>query len=194
MLAYNEIKERKYIVLDGAPYEVVYSHVARKQQNKPQNKTKLRNLISGSVVEHTFHVSDTADEADITKRGLEFIYRKGDEVWFNNEGKPSERFSLPVAILGGKEKYLETKMRVDAIVFTNDDDEEQIIGISLPIKMDFEVVDCPPSIKGNTATGGNKIVTLSSGATISAPLFINKGDIIKINTETDEYVERAGKK
>lgn len=194
MLSYNEIKGRKYIILSNEPYEVISSHVARKQQNKPQNKTRLRNLVSGGVIEYTFHASDTVDEAEITKRPIEFIYSRGDEVWFHNEGKPSERFSLPVSVLGGKEKYMESKMKADAIIFTDGDGEEKIIGISMPIKIDFEVIDCPPSIKGNTATGGNKIVTLSSGTIVSAPLFINKGDIIKVNTDTGEYVERVEKK
>lgn len=193
MLSYNEIKERKYIILDNTPYEVIYSHVARKQQNKPQNKTKLRNLISGGVIEYTFHVSDTVEEAEINKKPIEFIYARGDEAWFHPEGKPGDRFALPLSVLGGKELYLESKMVIDAIVFTDSNDEENIIGISLPIKMDFEVADCPPSIRGNTATGGNKQVTLSSGLVVSAPLFINKGDIIRVNTDTGEYVERVEK-
>ena len=193
MLSYNEIKERKYIVMDGTPYEVVYSHVARKQANKPQNKTKLKNLISGGVIEHTFHVSDNAEEADMSRKKIEFIYSKGDELWFHNEGKPAERFPLNADIIGDKARFLSPKLIVDSMIYTDKDGNENIIGLQLPAKMEFEVVDAPPSIKGNTSGGGNKVVTLEGGATITVPLFINEGDVVRVNTDKGEYVERVSK-
>jgi elongation factor P len=85
MLNYNEITKRKFIDLDGEPYEVISSHVARKQQNKPQNKTKLKSLISGRVIEKVFHASDKADEADLETQKIKFLYANKGEYWFCEE-------------------------------------------------------------------------------------------------------------
>lgn len=193
MLNYNEIKERKYIVMGDEPFEVIESSVSRQQQRKPVNKTKLKSLISGRVVEHTFQVSDTANEADINRKNIVYIYRKGSEFWFHTEGDKSDRFSLEEAVVGTAQNYILEGSNVEALIYTNSEDEEQIIGLKLPIKVELEVTDAPPSIKGNTATGGDKLVTVSTGAKITAPLFINVGDVIAVNTETGEYTERISK-
>ncbi len=193
MLNYNEIKERKYIVINDEPYEVVSSHVARKQANKPVNKTKLKSLISGRVIEHTFHMSDKVDEADISRRDIIYIYSKGDEHWFHSVGDKSDRFNLDSNTVGNILNYVSANDTVDALVYSDDEDEEQIIGFKLPIKIELIVTEAPPSIKGNTATGGDKLVTLSTGLKVTAPLFINVGDVIAVNTDTGEYSERISK-
>jgi elongation factor P len=85
---------------------------------------------------------------------------------------------------------------VEVLVFNNDDDEDsegQMIGTKLPIKVELKVTEAPPAVKGDTATGGNKVITLETGATINAPLFINENDTVVVNTQTGEYVERAKK-
>lgn len=192
MLEYNEIRERKYITFEGEPYEIVSSHVARKQQRKPVNQVKMKNLINGRVIEHTFQVSDKAEEADLKKKKVQYIFQNRGEYWFTPENDPKARFSLAQAILGDTMKYVKEKDIIDALVFSNGDDE-RIIGISLPIKVDLAVTDCPPNIKGDTATGGNKVATLETGAVVNVPLFINIGDIVRVNTETGEYIERTTK-
>ena len=191
-LAYNEIKERKYIIYNDEPYEVIDSHVARKQMRKPQNQTKLRNLISGRVISAAFHASETAEEAEIENKEIVFLYkdkRTGD-FWFNEANNPKNRFSLNEEVVGEKGRFLKEKTIVKAMVFVNQD-EEKIIGINMPIKIDLLVVEAPPSIRGDTASGGGKPVVLETGATVSAPLFIVAGDKIRINTETGEYSERV---
>jgi len=193
MLNYNEIRERKYINFEGEPYEVVASHVARKQQRKPTNQVKMKNLITGRVIEHVYQVSDTAEEADLKRKPVQFIYTNRGEYWFTPPDNPKDRFALPDDTLGTAVKYMKEKDVVDALVFTNDD-EEKIIGIALPIKVDLEVKECPPNIKGDTATGGNKPATLETGVVVNVPLFINVGDIVRVNTETNEYIERVEKR
>ena len=193
MLNYNEIKERKYIVMGGEPYEVITAQVSRKQANKPVNKTKLKSLTAGRVIEHTFHVSDTVREADITRKNIVYIYNKGDEFWFHSEGDKSDRFSLNEDVVGSAQNYMLERSSIEALVYTNKEDEENIIGLKLPIKVDLEVTEAPPSIKGNTATGGDKVVTVATGAKITAPLFINVGDIIAVKTDSGEYSERISK-
>lgn len=178
---------------DGEPYEVLASHVFRKQQRKPVNATKLRNLISGRVVEHSFQVSDKIEEADISKRSVKFIYEQKGEFWFHPDGKPSERFTIAGSLIGEKKQWMKPNDVYNSIVWTNEDEEEQIIGIDLPIKMNLKVTESAPAVKGNTSSGALKSVVLETGATINVPLFINEGDFVTVNTETNEYVGRAEK-
>ena len=190
-LDYNEIKEKKVVIYEGEPYEVLESHVARTQQRKPQNQVKMRSLISGRAVNTTFHASDTAEEAEIIKREIKFLYANKGEYFFCDLENASNRFKLSDAILGDTvKKFLKENTLVIALIWDNDDDE-QIIGIKLPIKMEFVIKECPPNIKGNTANGGNKPATLENGSTVNVPLFLNTGDKIVVNTETGDYVERA---
>ena len=185
MLDYNEIKERKCIIMDGEPYEVLSSHVFRKQQRKPVNQTKLKNLISGRVIERSFHQSEKVNEADIEINNIKYLYNNKGEYWFCEENNPSKRFSLPEEVLEGI-KYIKENSIVEAKVF-----DEKVFGIRVPIKAQLKVVDAPPAVKGNTSSGATKIVVLETGATTNTPLFINEGDIIEINTETGEYTGRV---
>ncbi|HEY4486471.1 MAG TPA: hypothetical protein VJB70_01925 [Candidatus Paceibacterota bacterium] len=194
MLAYNEIKPKKFIILDGEPYEVLSSWVFRKQQRKPVNQTKLRNIKTGKVTEHSFHQAETVVEADIQTKKVMYLFQKPsrdrsqNEFWFHENENPAARFTLTQEKLGINPLFLKQNAPVDALVFA-----DEIIGISLPIKLTLMVTEAPPSIRGSTAQGGNKVATLETGATVAVPLFVNEGDQIVINTESGEYVERAEK-
>jgi len=188
MLEYNEIKPRKCIIMEGEPYEVVTSHVFRKQQRKPVNATKLKNLITGKVMEYSFHQNEKAEEAELDSRKIKFLYENRGEFWFSEEKDSSKRFKLSQGEVGEQIKFVKQNTLVDLVSF-----QERIMGVEVPIKVELKVKEAPPAIKGNTATGGTKIVTLETGATVNAPLFINEGDVLSINTETGEYVERVNK-
>jgi len=189
-LQYSEIREKKIIIHDNEPCEVVESHVARTQQRKPQNQVKLRSLISGKVFPATFHVADSADEADIIKRDVTFLYTNKGEYWFCDPNDKSKRFKLDAALVGNASKFLNPNGNVAALVWDNED-EEKVIKLSLPIKMNFKVKEAPPAVRGDTSKSGNKIIVLENGATLSTPMFIKEGDKISVNTETGEYVERV---
>src|SRR5581483_1610646 len=194
MLEYNEITERKYIILDDGPWEVLTSHVFRKQQRKPVNATKLKNMLTGRVTEHSFHVSDKAEEADISSRKIKYLYTNKGEYWFCEEKDPSKRFKLEEEMLGPQVRFLKPNSIVDALIFTDEDNEDdggKIIGVKVPITVDLKVTEAFDAVKGDTATGGSKTVTLETGATINVPLFVKQGDIIRINTENAEYRERV---
>jgi elongation factor P len=190
-LEYSEIREKKIIIYADEPCEVVESHVARTQQRKPQNQVKLRSLISGKVFPATFHVSDSADEADIEKREVTFLYKNKGEFWFCDPTDKSNRFKLDEALIGEAGKFLKENGNVTALVWTNEDDEEKVIKLSLPIKMNFKVKEAPPAVRGDTSKGGIKVIILENGASLNAPMFIKEGDVISLNTETGEYVERV---
>jgi elongation factor P len=185
MLEYNEIKENKFIVFEGEPYEVVSSHVFRKQQRKPVNAAKLRNLISGRIVEHSFHVSDKVEEADLEKKEVKYLYTNKGEFWFADAKDASKRFELPETMIGPGAKFLKPNSMIDAMLFN-----DKIIGIKLPIKVDLIVKESHPAVKGNTAQGASKVVVLETGAELQVPMFIKEGDIVRINTETGQYTDR----
>ncbi len=178
-------------MFEDGPCEVLDYHVARTQQRKPQNQTKLRSLISGKAYNATFHVSDKVEEADITKREIKFLFANKGEFWFCDPTDPSNRFKLDEKLIVNSIKFLKPNEIVTGLIFTNDDDEEQIISVKLPVKMTFTVKEAPPSIKGNTANGGGKVVILENGTSINAPFFVETGDKIIVNTESGEYAERA---
>lgn len=175
-------------MLEGAPYEVLEMNFLRMQQRKATVNTKIRNLITGKILERNWQGSDSFEEAEIERKNSKFLYVNKGEYWFCDEKNPADRFSLSAEAIGDSAKFLKPNTPVIATIFKG-----KVIKIIMPIKMDFKVTEAPPSIKGNTAQGGTKVVTLDGGATVSAPLFINEGDVIKVNTETGEYVERVDK-
>ena len=188
LLEYNEITEKKYIVLDGSPYEVISSHVFRKQQRKPVNATKLKNLMTGKVTEYSFHQSEKIEQAEIDEREVKYLYNNRDEWWFTEVQDASKRFKVSEDNIGPQGKFLKPNTVVTQLLF-----KDQPMGFKMPITAELRVTDAPPNIKGDSAAGGNKLVTLETGATINAPLLVNEGDIIRINTETGEYRERVNK-
>jgi elongation factor P len=188
ILSYNEILPKKIIDHQGEPYEVLSSWVFRKQMRKPVNQTKLRHLISGKVIEISFHQNETVAEADVSAETIIYLYSNRGESWFHKVGNPSERFSMKSEPLADKIKWLREKQEVEAVLV-----DDEVVSINIPVKVDLKVVEAPPSVKGDTATGGTKQVTLESGAVVNTPLFINTGDVVRINTETGTYYERVEK-
>ncbi len=187
MLEYNEIVERKYIVLDGTPYEVIDSHVFRKQQRKPVNATKLKNLISGKMTEQSFHVSEKVEEAEIDKKDVKFLYANKGEYWFCEIEDPSKRFRIEEEMIGIGAKFMKANSIISLLMF-----REKIIGVKMPVKVELKVTEAQDATKGNTAQGATKSVTVETGATVFVPMFIKEGEIIRINTDTGEYSERVG--
>ena len=188
ILSYNEIVQKKVIEYNNEPYEVLSSHVFRMQQRKPVNQTKLRHLVSGKVTEISFHQNESIPEADIGKMEATYLYTNRGESWFTELGNPKNRFSFPDEAVHDKVQWLKGNSTVEVLLY-----KDAPVMVSIPIKVELKVVEAPPGIKGDTATGGNKLVVLESGASVATPLFINEGDLLKINTETGEYVERVEK-
>ncbi len=187
MLSYSELNTKHVIVLDGEPYEVLSTTgVVKKQRQKPHNTAKLRSLRSGSVTEKTFTQSDKIQEADLAARDIRFVYANRGTIVFADPANPADRFELNADIVGNALDYVREGDTVTAREFDGD-----IIGLSIPIKVDLAVVEAPPNIRGNTSAGGTKTVVLETGISVVTPLFIEAGDTIRVNTETGEYVERV---
>ncbi|MCL4404275.1 elongation factor P [Patescibacteria group bacterium] len=187
-LTYNELKVGTIFVKDGAPFKVLDYAFVRMQQRKPVAQLKMVNLLSGKVQEYTANQNESFEEAEIEMMPVVFIYVNRGEYWFNEKGNPKNRFQLSSDVIGQAAQFLKGGTEVTAYKFG-----EKFISIELPIKMELEVTEAPPAIKGDTASGGGKTVTLETGAKINAPLFINTGDIVRVNTQTGEYAERVEK-
>lgn len=188
MLSYSELKPGMVIEYEGSAYEVMEADFLRMQQRKPVMKTKLKDMVSGKVRDHSFQPSDQIDEAEMNRMQAQFIYESKGQYWFNEVGNPKNRFALDASLLGMKAQFLKPNTPVVALEY-----KEKIINLDLPIKMDFKVTEAPPAIKGDTASGGSKQVVLETGARVNTPLFIGEGDIVRVNTETGDYVERVEK-
>ena len=207
-LGASDIKKGVFIVVEGAPYVVlslVHSHIGR---GGAVFQTKIRNLKTGAILERNFKPGETLTEAEIRKAQAKFIYERRGEYWFHEANKPANRFSIKAEVLEGKSVFLKPEMEVVALKFIKDDKaspgalgrprnglagrpREEIINVELPVKADYKVIESPPSIRGNTADGGRKTVTVEGGLKVSVPLFIGEGDVIRINTDTGDYDERV---
>lgn len=188
MLSINDLQNGSYVAYEDAPYEVLevrHLHIGR---GGSSIQTKLKNLKTGQVLARNFKPADVFEEADIEKRKVKYLYNHKDEYWFCEEKNPADRFKLSKSQIGNANNFLKPNTIVEALNFNG-----VILNITLPIKMDFKVTEAPPAIRGNTAQGGIKTVTIETGAQISTPLFINENDAIRVNTQTGEYVGRVEK-
>ena len=188
MLNYNEVKPGVAVIVEGEPYVCTWNNIMQKQQRKPVNQTKLRNLIRGNVIDHSFQQSDKLIEAEIEKKAAVFVFRdtRKNEWVFHEAGNKSARFTLTDEMVGNGGAFLKPNMEVETHAF-----DGNIFAVQLPIKVELEVTEAPPDVRGNTAQGGSKVVTLETGATLNVPMFIKEGDVLRINTETGAYVERV---
>lgn len=184
----NNLKPGIIFLYNGQPHEVLEANHLKVAQRRPVMQTKFKNLITGVVLYENFQQSDSFEEAEVSRESCRFIYANRGQYWFHKIGKPSERFFLEEKLVGNRKLFLKPNSDLDISFF-----KEKAIEINLPVKMDFKVIEAPPSIKGDTAQGGNKEVTIETGAKIKTPLFIEEEDIIRVNTNTGEYAERVTK-
>jgi elongation factor P len=185
-MKYTDLKPGTVFVKDGAPWLVLSSAFTKKHRQAGTVRLRTRNLISGKILEMSAQASDEFKEANVEKTPAVFIYERKGEYWFHEAGNKQTRFLLTEEALGTQTEFLKPNTEITALKFN-----EKIFGIELPIKIDLKVTEAPPSIKGNTSQGGTKSVIVETGAKINTPLFIEEGDVIRVNTETGEYVERA---
>jgi len=184
MIGITSIKKGSKIIYQDEPFEVTYEQHSKMGRAGAVLRTKLKNLITGAVINKTFQGSEKVEPMEIENRKSQFLYTEK-KIYYFMDNENYEQFELSQDVLSEKVDFLKDGADVDVFYFKN-----QPININLPIKISFEVIDAPPGIKGNTSDGGSKQVTIETGIKINTPLFIKTGDIIQVNTETREY---AGK-
>ena len=183
----NEVRLGKVLDIDGAPYQVVWADFMRTAQRKPVKRTKLRNLITGNVLEKTFKPGDKIDEANLGRGKANFMYREGNSFNFM-DNVSYEQFAFDLEQIGDISNYVREGEDLDVMIYN-----DKPVAVSLPPKVELKVVESPPGVKGDSASNATKRVKLETGHEISVPLFIKEGEVIRINTETGEYVERVNK-
>ncbi|MCH7882873.1 hypothetical protein IIA95_00420 [Patescibacteria group bacterium] len=198
MLSYSDLQKGITFLLDGEPYQVVESQFLRMQQRKPVMQAKIKNLVSGKVMSKNFHQNESFKEVEIERTPMIFLFEHRDQFTFHVSDNPADRKTLDRIHVGGAAKFLKPNLQVEFQKFSvqggpASNENDTVIGISLPIKIDYIVKEAPPTERGNTAQGGTKEITLENGLRIQVPFFIREGDVVRINTETSEYVERAEK-
>ncbi len=186
MLSHNDLKKGVQFIYNGQPFEVLDYSFVFKGRGSSVVQAKIKNLVNGTVLAKTFHPGESFEEAEIKKINAKFIYCHRHNFVFCRENNPSERFQLTEEAIGPGNIFLKPGQLVQAFYFNN-----QVINISLPIKVCLKVTEAPPGLKGDRSQSGNKVVKLESGAEINAPLFIEAGDIIEVNTEKSQYVRRV---
>ncbi len=185
MLSINDIKVGSLILFREDPCKVTFCQHSKTGRAGAVLRTKLENLKTGAIVNHVFQGSDKFQEPDIEKKKAQYLYDDEKNFYFMDE-KTYEQFSIAKEIIEKKKNFLKESLVVDVLYFN-----QSPVSIDLPIKMDFEVIEAPPAVKGNTADGGSKQVTLENDIKIFTPLFVKQGDVVRINTQTGEYVERV---
>jgi elongation factor P len=186
MLTYFDLRKGVTFILDGQPYEVLDFKQIGKAQDVVVARVKIKNLVTGKIIERNFHQDDTFEEAEIEKVAVKFIFQKRGKYNFCEVENPSTRFELEEEKIGESAKFLKPGMVLDGLKLN-----EKVINVALPIKVKLKVIEAPPGVKGERSQPGTKQVTLETGAKISVPLFVEVGDIVEVNTETGEYVRRV---
>jgi len=181
----SDIKLGLIINHEGQPMQVIWSNFMRTAQRKPVMQTKMKNIINGKVIEYSFKYGEKFEEADVTRERASFLYADDSGTHFMNQ-ESFETIDLPKDVTAEQERYLKEGMEVTIVRY-----EGRPVSVETPIKVDLKVVEAPPSMTGNSAGSVTKPVTMETGLVVQAPMFIKEGDMLRIDTRTGDYVERA---
>jgi elongation factor P len=185
MLDFSEIKMGKVIEYKGQPCVIIKCDFMRMQASKPTKKCMLKNLVSGSNLEYTFKSGEKVDEADLRKDKATFLYQTGSQYSFMHSDT-YETVNIGEDLLEGSSLYLKEGLEVHLVYFN-----DEVIAVDLPLKVVYTITYTEDAAKGNTVNNVLKDATLETGKVIKVPAFIKIDDTIRVNTQTDEYVERA---
>lgn len=185
MYSLAELKQGLTIEVDGTPYIVLQAYHSKQARATGVAKTSLKNLLTGAIIQKTFQGNERIDEAHITHAKAQYLYKDAENAYFM-DSQSFEQFHFPIKELENKMSFLTEEQELDIQHY-----EGKPINVLLPPKVDLKVIQAEPGVKGNTASGGSKSATVTTGYTLQVPLFINEEDTIRINTETGQYVERA---
>lgn len=185
MISTNDFRTGVTIEVDGQPWVVIEFQHVKPGKGSAFVRTKLKNVITGAVLEKTFAAGERVPRAHIERREAQYLYNVGDEYTFMDVNT-YDQITIPKETIGDGVLYLKENMNVYVMSY-----EGRVIGVELPTFVELKVVHTEPGFKGDTATGGSKPATLETGAVVKVPLFVNVGDVLKIDTRTGEYIERV---
>jgi elongation factor P len=181
----SQFRNGSKIELDGEPFVITYFQHVKPGKGGAFVRTKVKNLKTGRVLERTFRSGEKVEEADVEERKMQYLYSDGDSLVFM-DSQSYDQIPIPGEQVGDGRKYLLENMEVEVLIYKG-----LAINIEVPAFVQLTVTQCDPGLKGDTASGGTKPVTVETGAVVQAPLFIKEGETIRIDTRTGEYVERV---
>lgn len=183
----SDIRKGLKIMMDGAPFVVVEFQFVKPGKGAAFTRTKLKNLLTGSVLERNFRSGEKFEPADVEVKQMQYLYKDGDMFVFMDTST-YDQVQIPSETIGDDAGFLAENLNVDVLFF-----QGRAVGVTLPNFIEQPVVETDPGFRGDTATGTTKPAKIATGATVNVPLFINVGDVIKIDTRTGEYLERVGR-
>jgi elongation factor P len=176
------------IQLDGALYTITYFQHVKPGKGGAFVRTKLKNVLTGAVIEKTFRAGEKVDEVRLERRSVQYSYSDGQLYYFMDQ-QTYEMIPLAADVLGEDQlKYLKENMECEGLVHN-----DTIISVELPFFVTLAVVETDPGVRGDTAQGGTKPAKLETGAIVQVPLFLEEGDVIRVDRREDKYIERANK-
>ena len=185
MINVNDIKNGVTIMIEGQIYQVVEFLHVKPGKGSAFMKTKLRNLRTGGIVEKTFNTNVKFEKANINKQNVQYLYNTGDTYFFMNM-ESFEQLELSADQIGDNKNYLIENMSVYVILY-----EGELLGIDLPDKVEFTVVETEPAVRGNTTNNALKDATVETGLVVKVPLFLEQGEKILVTTADGKYSSRA---
>jgi elongation factor P len=181
----NEFKSGVKILLDGDPYVILENEYVKPGKGQAFNRVRVRNLKTGRTVEKTFKSGDTAEAADVMTTPMQYLYNDGD-IWYFMEPESFEQHGAGTAAVAEARPWLKEQMVCNITLWNG-----QPLVVEPPAHVELKIVQTDPGVRGDTATGGMKPATLETGAVVKVPLFINEGEVIKVDTRNKEYISRV---
>ncbi len=181
----NEFRSGLKVILDGEPYVIIENEFVKPGKGQAFNRVKLRNLKTGRVIDKTFKSGETVEAADVVERPMQYLYTDG-EQWHFMDPETYEQYAADATAVGDAAKWLK-EQDVCNVTLWND----APLLVTPPNFVVLRVVETDPGVRGDTAQGGNKPAKLETGAVVRVPLFVEEGELIKVDTRTGEYVSRV---
>jgi elongation factor P len=181
----NEFKGGLKLMLDGAPHTIIENEFVKPGKGQAFNRVKLRNLQTGRVIDRTFRSGESLEAADVVDTTMQFLYTDGD-YWHFMVPETFEQYAASKAAMGDAAQWLKGQDLCDVTLYNNEP-----LSVTPPNFVELKIVQTDPGLRGDTASGGTKPATLETGAVVKVPLFIEEGEILRIDTRSGEYVSRV---
>jgi len=181
----NEFKTGLKILIDGEPFSIVENEMVKPGKGQAFSRVKIRNLKNGKVVERTWKSGDSVESADVVDADMQYLYTDG-TFWTFMSPETFEQYTAGKAAMGDSAQWLKDGVTCIVTLWNG-----QPLTVTPPAHVELKIVETDPGLRGDTATGGQKPAKLESGAVVRVPLFINEGEIIRVDTRTGEYLSRA---
>ena len=181
----SEIRSGMKVILDGDPYAIVDNEFVKPGKGQAFNRIKVRNLKNGRTIERTFRSGESLEAADVMDAEMQYLYNDG-QFWHFMIPDNFEQYSTEKAVVGDNAVWLKDGMTCTITLWNN-----VPLVVTPPAHVELKIVETDPGLRGDTATGGQKPAKLETGAVVRVPLFLNEGEVIRVDTRTGEYISRA---